>query len=196
MVSIDNLIDVHKKAGAALAGAGATIAVTVTNLGTYMHEYGHKLASEALFTGPEGSITINSFLDVTVRRKGNLFGFYQRETTGLTSLGKQLGENLSEAIFSAAGPMVDTTISLGLYAVGNAIEKKHPYVGLGLMSAGALYFVSPLNHAYGACFGSGMNDVSYFADELDIPAIAPAAAIALSLPLLAVALKRAKKINK
>ena len=191
------MTEVMKKTGSLVAGATGTIAVAVSNLGTYMHEYGHKVVSETLFTGPEGSITIGSFIDV-VREGGGYFGYYERGTeTGLTSLGSLLGEDLSNAMVSAAGPGVDVATSLGLYAVGRCFDEKRPYAALAMKTAGILYFLSPLNHAIGAStFCDGYNDINNFAYETGIPDNLAAGAVALSLPILALSLRKIKKNAK
>lgn len=191
------MIENMKKTGSIIAGTTGIIAIAVSNLGTYMHEYGHKVFSESLFTGPEGSITINSFID-TLRGKEYYFGFYERGAeTGLTSLGNLLGEDLSNAMVSAAGPGVDLATSLGSYAVGSCLNEKRPYTSLAMKTAGILYFLSPLNHAIGAStLRDGYNDINKFAEGIGVPDNSAAAVVALSLPILAISLRKIKKNAK
>ena len=193
----DTIEDIIKKGGAILAGTSATAAVVISRLDIYLHEYGHKVASEALFTGPEGSITIHSFFGVPKENGIIELGFYEREVTGLTSLGTQLGYDLSRAMVSSAGPGAGIAVSLGWYAVGSAFDEKRPYTALAMKTAGYWYFfMSPLGDALVA-MDSG-SDVYKLAKKLDVSPTVPAAAISLSLPILALAiyLKKARKRAK
>lgn len=89
----------------------------------YLHELGHKVAAEALYTNPRTSISIDPF-------KGGVMRWYPSE---LSPLGQRLGENGSRAAVAAAGPAVDTLTSVALFGMGFKMRKTNPVIGHAMM---------------------------------------------------------------
>lgn len=89
----------------------------------YLHELGHKIAAEQLYSNPRTSITVNPF-------KGGAMRWYP---SALSPLGEKLGANGARAAVAAAGPAVDVLTSVALFGAGYKLRKKHPMVGHAMM---------------------------------------------------------------
>ena|SRR3989344_1925484 len=171
-------------------GTAATVGATVSGLTTFVHEYSHAGVNRVLYNVTEDKVTVNPIVDTLLGQNNGLFGFYTSSCAGLSSVGKVLGNDLSDALYSLAGPLADTSIAIGLYVVGHSLQERHPKISSGLRAAGATYFIGSLMHAWGSAYinykyGEGEDDISKFSESLHInPYIAPAG-IALALPLVA-----------
>jgi len=163
-----------------LTGVIATVEIAVSDMGTFIHESAHGQADHLFYRVVESEIKINSFIE-TLFSNNKLFGYYNSRTNGLSEIGELLGEDVSDALVSAAGPAADTSVSLGLFIVGDYIKKYHPNTSIALKSAGLTYFTAPLNHFY-QLLTSNNGDLHNFSERLQISPIFTALLLLFTLP--------------
>lgn len=175
---------------AGLGGGLANLAGVGTGASIMAHEVGHAVAAEALFQGANPQITIHPF-------KGGVTSYH---AGALTPLGQQYGRDGSLAITAAAGPLVDTAISVVTFAAGFAMRKKHPIAGGTLMGYAGMTMLNDTLYAGSALFGSTValaktgNDFANLAVHAGIPPMVSVALMAAILPAEYLLLKGAEKL--
>jgi hypothetical protein len=217
-------IDPVKLAGGAVVGSASGMGLEVLGPETYLHENGHKTAMELLYNYPPGQgpqvvdyqfqnlqnfLTHPSFntLDKLVSMYTPQPGVGGYTTwgnpSGLSILGKVLGQNGAAAAVDAAGSVSELGLSMAEFAAGFKLRKSHPLLGYTLMTMSAIpysnalpYILSPLQGAGTMLSGNTGNDWVNFAHESGINPAVTGAVAGASLPGLALVLWLMEKHEK
>ncbi|MBS2036503.1 hypothetical protein JST97_16040 [bacterium] len=158
-------------------GAGAYLLGTAGPT-TYLHELGHKLAVQTLYSGTTADISIEPF-------KG---GVTKWSAQGLSPLGEHLGSHASRSVVAMAGTAMDALSSCALFAAGYKLRKKHPLAGNAMMGYGIMNMTNSTLYAAsgigkGAAAAKAGHDFVTLQTQAGIPCWASTAVVASLIPL-------------
>lgn len=114
--------------------------LTGYNVQTLIHESGHAMAASFIYKKAQPVIEIYPFLG----------GITQFQKTPMTPFGKNLGPVAATCLRVASGPALTLILSSVLFAIGLAIQEKHPQLGKYLISWSLLDFIVHSVYAYSA----------------------------------------------
>jgi len=145
---------------------------------TYLHELGHKVAIQTLYSGAHAEITVNPF-------KG---GVTKWSASGLSPLGEQLGAHGSRSVVAMAGTAMDALSSVALFAAGYKVRKKNPVIGNAMMGYGVMNMTNSTLYAAsgigkGAATAKAGHDFVTLQTQLGIPCWASTAVVASLIPI-------------
>lgn len=173
--------DPHKKQqdlcfGGAL-GAAAYLGSTA-GPSIYLHELGHKMAVQTLYSGTTATISVDPF-------KG---GVTKWSAQGLSPLGQHLGEHGARSVVAMAGTAMDALSSCALFAAGYKLRKKHPIAGNAMMGYGIMNMTNSTLYAAsgigkGAAAAKAGHDFVTLQTQMGIPCWASTAVVASLIPL-------------
>ena len=155
---------------------------------TYLHELGHKIAIEHLYSGAQADISVTPF-------KG---GVTRWRAEGLSPLGEHLGSAGSRSAVAMAGTAMDALSSCALFAVGYKMRKSRPMAGSALMGYGVMTMAnSTLYAASGigktAATAKAGHDFLTLQTQLGVPCWVSTAVVASLIPLTYLAMRAFEK---